>query len=267
MPRHQALAIDPEATAFAADGAALRLASDQRPGADRVEPLNAPAAPHTPAVRDPHPALVMLSEPQGDAAERFRTLRSQLGLRLGRLPEPPMALAVVSAAAGDGRSWCAANLALAFAQLGERTLLIDANLRRPRLAQLFGMTGGAAVGGGLAGWLAGANAGRALCAVPGLPSLCLLPAGAAPKNPLELVEGAAFGALMRDLAGRFTRVVVDTPAAEDGADASVIASRCGAALLVTRRDSSRVTALRALLDSFSGRPVHVVGAVMHQGAR
>ena len=74
--------------------------------------------------------------------------------------------------------------------------------------------------------------------VPGVPGLFLLPVGVTPPNPLELVERPAFGLLMRELTSKFDHVVVDTPAAEYGADAAVIAARCGAALVVARKHAA-----------------------------
>jgi len=74
--------------------------------------------------------------------------------------------------------------------------------------------------------------------VPGIPSLFVLPVGITP-NPVELVERPAFGLLMRELVSKFDHVlIVDTPAARLGSDASVIAARCGGALIVARRNAS-----------------------------
>ena len=91
-----------------------------------------------------------------------------------------------------------------------------------------------------------------------------VPVGTTPPNPLELVERSAFGLLMRELTSKFDHVVVDTPAAAHGADASVIASRCGAALVVARRHQSRVAALQDLMGSFAGSSVRMAGVVVNE---
>ena len=139
---------------------------------------------------------------------------------------------------GDGKTFFAANLAVALAQLGGRTLLVDADMRGPRQHEVFGIENDR-------------RACRASCrAVPsrsviqqvaGLPSLFVLPVGITPPNPLELVERPAFGLLMRELLSKFDHVVVDTPAAVFGADAAVIAARCGAALVIARKGRSRAS--------------------------
>lgn len=204
--------------------------------------------------------LVVLNDPFGARAEQIRSLRSQLSLRLFSSGEPRSALAVLSPQSGDGRSYCAANLAVALAQLDGRTLLVDGDLRRPRQHEIFRLESGS----GLSNVLAGRADAGVIQPVAGVGGLYVLPAGAPAPNPLELVERAAFGALMRELAQQFMYVVVDTPAAEHGSDAAVIASGCGAALLVARRHTTRPAGLLDLMASFACRPVNAVGFVLNE---
>ena len=100
--------------------------------------------------------------------------------------------------------------------------------------------------------------------VEGVPSLFVLPVGATPPNPLELLERPAFGLLMRELVSKFDHVLVDTPAAFYGADASVIAARCGAALVLARKNESHVTHLLDLIGSFEDCPVRITGVVVNE---
>ena len=192
------------------------------------------------AQRKLSPELVTLNEPFSSQAETFRAIRSQLMKRVfndrggGR-----RALAVVSPNAGDGKTFFAANLAITLAQLGGRTLLIDADLRGPRQHEVFNLANPA----GLAGILSGRADSHAVQQVPGVPGLFLLPVGNTPPNPLELVERPAFGLLMRALTADYDYVVVDTPAAEFGADAGVIAAQCGASVMLARQGVSRMAAL------------------------
>lgn len=205
--------------------------------------------------------LVMLREPFGPRAEAFRGLRSQVTMRVWGGAER-QALAVISPDTGDGKSYTAANLAVALAQLGgSRTLLVDANLRKPRQHEIFGLRGSTA---GLSSVLSGRGDGQVIQQIAGVPSLFVLPVGATPPNPLELVERPAFHVLMREVATKFDHVVVDTPAAVHGADAGVIAARCGAALVLARRDVSRVASLQGLLGSMAGSPVRIAGVVVNE---
>lgn len=205
--------------------------------------------------------LVTLREPFGARAEAFRALRTHLMMRLfGDNEYPRRAMAVISPDTRDGKTYCAANLAASMAQLGGRTLLVDADLRGPRQHEVFGLDNRS----GLSSILNGRADSQAIKQVAGVSSLFVLPAGATPPNPLELVERPGFGLLMRELAAKFDHVVVDTPAAVFGADASVIAVRCGAALVVARKDASRVAMLQDLVGSLEGFQVKVAGAVVNE---
>lgn len=213
------------------------------------------------AGRDGNSELVAAADPFGDQADAFRELRSRLLLEvLGE--QPRCALAVLSPDVGDGKTYVAANLAVAFSQLGERTLLIDADIRTPRQHALLGVEQN---GIGLSSVLAGfADAGGLVHAVPGLPNLYLAPAGTVPPNPVELLQRPGFGRLMRELLEAFDHIVVDTPAATRGADSRVIAARSGAALVVARRGRSRMAALEGLLSALARGPGRVAGVVMNE---
>ncbi|MDE2368740.1 MAG: polysaccharide biosynthesis tyrosine autokinase [Burkholderiales bacterium] len=206
------------------------------------------------------PELVALNEPFSSAAENFRALRSQLMVRVFREGGPRPALAVISPDSGDGKTYAASNLAVTFAQLGGRTLLVDADMRGPRVHEVFGLRNAA----GLSSILSGRTDKQVIQQVAGLPSLFVLPVGTTPPNPLELVERPAFGLLMRELSSKFDHVIVDTPAAVYGSDAAVIAAKCGAAIVIARKDMSSTDALRELVAALQGTSTKMAGAVFNQ---
>jgi len=205
--------------------------------------------------------LVVASQPFGRTAEAFRALRSQLMMRLfsGRDPRR-RALAVVSPDRGDGKTFFAANIAVAFSQLGGRTLLIDADMRQPRQHELFGIDNTS----GLSSILGGRSEANVIRPAAHLPSLFVLPVGVAPPNPIELVERPAFQLLLRELLGKFDHVVVDTPAAEHGADASAVAAKCGAAVVIARKGRSNLHALNNFVGLLRESPVTLAGLVMNE---
>ena len=203
--------------------------------------------------------LAAVVAPDSGAVEHLRALRSQLMLRWFENTERPSALAVVSPGAGEGRSWIAANLAVLFAQLGKRTILIDADLRHPRQHRLFGVPGRV----GLSAILAGRAGWEVVAPVKDVPNLSVLPAGAVPPNPQELLARPAFARLVSALASSNEVILIDTPAAEACADASTIAARAGAALLVACRDRTSMPRLAALSDDLRQFGVNVVGAVLN----
>lgn len=204
--------------------------------------------------------LVVANEPFSQQAEAFRAIRSRLILHRSGGDGSRRAVAVVSPDSGDGKTFFSANLAVALSQLGGRTLLVDADLRGPRQHSIFGMANTM----GLSGVLSGRAEANVIQRVADLPSLYVLPVGNVPPNPLELFERPVFGLLMNELSSKFDYVVVDTPAAMYGADASVIASKCGSALVVARRGTSHISALEDLLTSLAQGKTDVVGVVMNE---
>lgn len=212
----------------------------------------------TTAQAAPHLAeLAAAVDPHGEKAEVFRDLRAQLLLRPGGAE--PAALAVVSPCPGDGRTHVAANLAVVFSQMGQRTVLVDANLRAPRLHALFHLPARP----GLTALLADRQVAGELDRIDALPNLHVLQVGAPPPNPQELVQRESFRTLLRELTRKFDRVVVDTPAAQGAADARVIATACTQALVVGRRDHSGTRELRELVEGLRERRVDLVGVVMN----
>ena len=213
------------------------------------------------AQRRSSPELVMLNQPFGHQAEAFRATRSQLLMRTWSAePNARQPLAVVSVDSGDGKTYFCANLAVALAQLGGKVLLIDADMRGARLHQVFDMSNEA----GLSGLLSGRGSKGVIQPVPGVANLFAIPVGAQPPNPLELVEGPAFSLLLREVTMKFDHVIVDTPAAVFGSDGIVIASRCGAALVVARRDANQMQRLQTLVESLQAGRAKLAGVVMNE---
>ena len=210
--------------------------------------------------RKANPELVALNQPFGVQAESLRAIRSQIMMRLFNEGQDRCALAVVSPDSGDGKSFFSANLAITLAQLGGRTLLVDADMRGPRQHQVFGIANNA----GLSGILSGRAEAKVIQQVPGVPSLFVLPVGITPPNPLELVERPAFGLLIRELLAKFDHVVVDTPAAQYGSDCAVIAARCGAALVIARQHKSRVARLEELVSNLAETPAKLAGVIFNE---
>lgn len=203
--------------------------------------------------------VVAAYQPFSAPMEALRALRSQLLLRWFEPAEGGRCLAVVSPGHADGRSWLLANLAVLFSQLGERTLLIDADLRQPRQHQLFGLEGKA----GLSGYLAGHDGSEAIVRIAGLANLSLLAAGAVPPNPQELLARPAFAQLLEQQRRQFDVVLIDTPAAHF-ADAQLIAARAGGALLLGRRHHGSVADLRHCSQTLLAAGVTLVGSVLNE---
>lgn len=203
------------------------------------------------------PELVAAFEPNSPRVEALRKLRSQLVLR--RMTNPQLcSVAVVGAARGEGRSWLAANLAVLFSQLGERTLLVDCDLRFPRQQSLFRLP----PAGGLAARLAERGEKGAIQPHPRFDHLSVLQAGIVPPNPQELLARRAFGAQISVARDTYDMTLVDTPADETGADARLVAATCGSAIVVARRHASVHKRVAELSTGLREAGVVVIGGVL-----
>jgi capsular exopolysaccharide synthesis family protein len=189
----------------------------------------------------------------------LRRLRGELMLRCFKQQSQP--LAVFSPRGGIDASALAANLALSFSQIGERTLLIDANLRESRQHQLFGLPPGEGLSNLLIGRVPLAEASAP---VAGFPNLSVLCAGAPPPNPHELLSRESLSTLMETVAVNFDVVIVDCPPALDYADAQRIAACCGYCLLVAQRDDTRLADIEAVKSLLAPTGTPLVGATLIQ---
>ncbi|BDT73260.1 hypothetical protein os4_28080 [Comamonadaceae bacterium OS-4] len=208
------------------------------------------------------PELVAAYKPFSRVGENLRAVRSQLMLRWFNTDPARKVMAIVSPGNGEGRSFVAANLAIVFAQQGERTLLIDADMRsKPERGQqaLFKLGKSA----GLSAILANRAGLESAQLIPGLPGLAVLPAGATPPNPQELLGRPAFGDLLRAASQQFDVIIIDTPAGSDFADAEITAARAGAALLVARQHVSLVPRATQLARRLQDSGVALVGSVLN----
>lgn len=205
------------------------------------------------------PKLVAALNPTLPFAEALRGLRSQLILRWFDGSPAQAALAVTSVDRGDGKSFITANLGVVFAQLGERTLVIDADLRHPTQHHIFGVENRM----GLSGILAGRAGIDEISEVASVSNLSVLPSGPLPPNPQELLGRQEFSDMLNQLSTMYDVVLVDTPSAQEASDASVIAQRTRAALIVGRKDKTRSAELNQLAAILSSSGIQILGATLN----
>ena len=205
-----------------------------------------------------HGDVVAAYEPFSNAVEGLRALRTQLKFRWLDKTEH-RTLAVISPRHRDGRSYLAANLAVVFAQLGERTLLIDADMRRPRQHQLFQLPDGH----GLSTILAGRDDVSIVQPLPQMRALSVMPAGPTPPNPVELLDRPVFSRVLDTLKEQYDVIIIDTPAAvAHAADAHAVAARAHAALMVVRRNVTRMNEVKSLAGAV--QTTEIVGTVVNE---
>jgi receptor protein-tyrosine kinase len=207
----------------------------------------------------PSRELVAAFAPFHPRTEELRALRTQLLIRWYNREQGRNTLVVTSPATGEGRSYIAANLAIVFSQLGARTLLVDADLRKPRQHEIFRLP----AGHGLSTLLAGRTDQNSTFPVPGLQRMSVLPAGPLPPNPQELLSRPAFGALLTELQSLYDVVILDTPPAAQYADVQSIVFRARDAIVVARKNHTAVASTNKVVHELTATGARVVGTVIN----
>jgi capsular exopolysaccharide synthesis family protein len=203
--------------------------------------------------------LALLSQPTSAVAEAFRTLLTSVVLSTA--PQPPQVLLMTSSTAGEGKTITSLNLAIALAQRGEPTLLIDADLRHPSIGKSLHLVNGT----GLASYLTGAHGiEAALREFPPVPTLWALPAGPQPPNPAQLLSSSAMESLLRELRQRFKFVVIDSPPVLPVTDAMILSTLVDGVVFVVESGATvrgAVTRARKILQNVGA---NVLGVVLNK---
>jgi protein-tyrosine kinase len=207
---------------------------------------------------DPGHELVLPHDPYNERSETVRTLRTELLMRTaGRRGAAVFAL--ISCDSREGRSQLCAELAIAFAQLGSRTLLVDADMRNPRQHLLFGADNQV----GLVQCLQDAGAQTRLHPVKGVPQMGLLTSGPTPPNALELLSSSRLERLMSDWRRTYDYVVIDTPPASQYSDCLAVATSAGNVVLLGKKNATSFKSLAALQRKLITTQARIVGAVIN----
>lgn len=205
----------------------------------------------------PGKQLIQAHELDNDRSERLRALRTEL-LLTNSPGEYANIIVVVSPSAGEGRSQLCAELAISFAQLAKRTLLIDADLRKPTQHLLFN----APNRWGLAQALTSTDRPKTV-GVEGLPHLSLLTAGPASPNPLELLSGGRLQQLLSHWRHDQEFIIIDTPPISIYADGLALAVLAGRVLVVSRSNETRHSDMKSMLRRLASTQSQILGAVIN----
>jgi capsular exopolysaccharide synthesis family protein len=190
-------------------------------------------------------------DPMSETSEAYRTLRTAIHLGTAN----HRSILLTSPTPGDGKSTTASNLAIAMAAAGHRTVLVDADLRRPVQHKIFEVDGSA----GLADVLTGQKNLKDVLRRTTTKGLYVLPCGPVPANPAEMIEGRGFLQVINALKGTFDRVIIDSPPVMLVADARVIAASADATLLILRMNKSDRRLAALALDVLQRVGANVLG--------
>ena len=204
------------------------------------------------------PSLILLNDPGNAYCEQIRALRTELLLLNGNADSGNV-ITILSPCRGEGRTQLCAELAIAFSHLGWRTLLVDADMRRPRVHALFESYNTLGLGQALE--LGGVP--QAL-GVQQLPHLSVLMAGASVPNPLELLTNGHFQRHMSDWRNEYKLIIIDTPPITEFADGLAIASFAEQVVIVSRSHSTPHKNMKEMLRRMGGIQSRIVGAVVNR---
>ncbi|QKJ66849.1 chain length determinant protein tyrosine kinase EpsG [Deefgea piscis] len=202
--------------------------------------------------------LVAAYSPFDSRVEALRSLRSQILLRW--LEGGNKSVALASYDADNTCDILAANLAIVFSQLGEHTLLVDANLRNAVQHQLFAVENGK----GLSDILVGRSGIEAVQRISEFRDLSILTAGTTAPNPQELLSRDVFSNIVAELAQAYDVVIYSTSALKDAADAQLVASRVKGTILVASRNKTPVKGLEAAKLQLQSASATLLGCVLSQ---
>ncbi len=186
---------------------------------------------------------ISLLQPESYIAEQFRALRGRIDAIASK--QQITTIAMTSAFPGEGKTTCAINLAIVTSMsLGWRVLLIDCDLRRPKVHPVLGLKPET----GLAEVLAGASSiDEAIVTAEGV-ALDVLPVCGRPANPSELLGSSEMSQLIEEVSSRYDRVILDTPAALGLPDAKAVSDLCDGTVMVVRADTTAQSDLEAVLE-------------------
>jgi capsular exopolysaccharide synthesis family protein len=199
---------------------------------------------------------IALLQPESYVAEQFRALRGRIDAIATQ--RPVTTIAVTSAFPGEGKTTCAINLAIVTGMsLGRRVLLVDCDLRRPKVHPSLGLKPEA----GLAEVLEGASSiDEAIVSADGV-ALDVLPVCDRPVNPSELLGSPEMSRLIEEVSGRYDRVIIDTPAALGLPDAKAVSDLCDGTVMVVRADVTARSDLEAVLEILDSQ--RILGLLMN----
>ncbi len=204
--------------------------------------------------------LVAQNLPKSQMSEAFRALRTSI--LLSQADHPPQVILVTSALPREGKTTAAANLAVTLAQLGDSTVLVDADLRKPSIGRLLNLGDGKHAG--LSSYLAGVSS-LDLVTVPhpAIPNLAAIPTGPLPPNPADLLSSHKLADAIAELRTKYKFIVIDSPPVMAATDAVILSVLADGVLLVVRSGETAKEAFTRTRDLLNSVKSHILGVVLN----
>jgi polysaccharide biosynthesis transport protein len=201
--------------------------------------------------------LVLLNAPKASASEAFRGLRTSLFFSFSQ--QGPKVILITSADAREGKTLVASNLAVAMAQGGNRVLILDCDMRRPRVHKLFNLKREP----GMSNVLAGAESWEQLVKPTGVDNLWVIPAGPIPPNPAELITSDVMPRLIQELHGHYDRIIIDSPPIIAVTDSVALSRMADGVVLVVKVGTTPRNVIESALRQLKDIDAKVLGLVLN----
>ena len=236
----------------------IGLVPDVLGAGGRLRLITDAAGAETPAAAIPL-ELLSRDDPKSKAAEAFRDIRT--AVLVSRPGGPPRSLLVASTQPGEGKTAVSLNLAITLSQMGRRVLLVDGDMRRPRIHRLLGLSNDK----GLSSFLGGVGVPWPEPMPSGLPGLDVIPSGPIPPNPADLLDSDRFARLQAELETHgYDHILYDSPPILAVADPIILMGRVDAALIVVQAGVTGRDALRHAVRKLDHVRARVVGCVLNR---
>jgi len=207
---------------------------------------------------DGEKAAVCFQKPTSPMAESFRALRTSI---IFSSPEdkPLKSILVTSSIPGEGKSFLSMNLAIIFSQMNEKVILIDGDMRRPKLHKNMDLDNKE----GLSTYLIGSADLDAIIKSAAVPGLSVITSGPIPPNPSELLSSTKVGALIREVSSKYDRIIIDAPPGFSVADTLLLANIVDGVVLLIKGGSTRLDPVLSTKKKIIDTKAKIIGAVIN----
>ena len=201
--------------------------------------------------------LIALHSPKSTTSESFRGIRT--GIIFSSADQPPQVLLVTSAGPAEGKTFNAVNLAVIMANAGSKVLLLDCDMRKPRIHKIFGVQRET----GLSNILVGTGEPNRLIIPTVVENLDVLPVGPIPPNPSEILGSKKMGSLINELKEKYDRIIMDSPPVTAVTDAVLLAPITDGVLLIIRANETPRQIIQNSIDHLKSVNAHILGGILN----
>ncbi len=201
--------------------------------------------------------LITVSSPKSTASEAYRGIRTNILFSSADIA--PQVLLITSSAPAEGKTLTAANLAVVMAQMGNKVLLIDSDMRKPKLNKVFKTSRDKGLSTILVG---GCEISEAIIPTK-IPNLDIISSGPVPPNPSEIIGSQKMATVLAELRGRYERIIIDSPPISAVTDASILSKYADGAIIVVRYGETHLEIIKNGINQLASVNAHIFGAILN----